>query len=255
MRRIFLASATASLLAIAPVTTNAADLPARTLSPPVPTWTWTGFYIGGNLGGAWADRNTSDSRFGLSFSNRNSNNGVFIGGGQLGYNAQFGALVVGAEWDFDWSGSNNNAGNGVFAPAIGASFRVASSSRWMSTVAARFGAAIDRVLIYGKAGAGWVGNDGFVITNLTTGTSITGPDGGATSGWLVGAGVEWAVAPSWTVKVEYNYLTLSNRSFVMPAAAPFLAGDTFTRNNFDVQTVKAGFNYLFNWGGPVVARY
>ena len=57
------------------------------------------------------------------------------------------------------------------------------------------------------------------------------------------------------MKLEYDYLGLGNRTFFIPATAPFLAGDTFTSNNRNVQTVKVGFNYLFNWGAPVAARY
>ena len=60
-------------------------------------------------------------------------------------------------------------------------------------------------LFYGKAGGGWVGNDDFTINNLTTGTSITASNN-TNSGWLVGAGIEWAFAPNWSVKIEYDYL-------------------------------------------------
>ena len=56
-----------------------------------PVFTWTGFYIGGNIGGAWAQHNWSDSLFGLSFNNGTSN-AVFIGGGQVGGNYQFSNL-------------------------------------------------------------------------------------------------------------------------------------------------------------------
>jgi outer membrane immunogenic protein len=48
---------------------------------------------------------------------------------------------------------------------------------------------------------------------------------------------------------------LSNRTVFVPAGAPFLAGDTFTTNNRNVQMVKVGVNYLFNWGAPAYSRY
>src|SRR5215471_10604661 len=65
----------------------AADLPIRKAPPPlpIPVYNWTGFYIGGNLGGAWEDTTLTDSHFGVSFSNNRSG---FIGGGQIGYNWQ-----------------------------------------------------------------------------------------------------------------------------------------------------------------------
>src|SRR5262249_18244788 len=131
------------------------------------------------------------------------------------------------------------------------------------TVAARFGWAIDHWLLYGKAGGGWVGSNNFTVTNLTTGVSFTCGTFGlancnnSTGGWLVGAGFEYAFTNNWTVKVEYDYLGLGNRTFVIPAGAAFgpFAGDTFTTNNRNVQMVKVGFNYLFNWGALVAARY
>ena len=57
------------------------------------------------------------------------------------------------------------------------------------------------------------------------------------------------------MKFEYDYLGLGNRTFSIPATAPLLAGDTFVSNNRNVQMVKLGVNYLFNWGAPVAARY
>jgi len=115
--------------------------------------------------------------------------------------------------------------------------------------------------IIAKVGGGWVGNNNFTVTNLTTGASFTCGTfnltncGNNTGGWLLGAGFEYAFTNNWTVKLEYDYLGLGNRTFFIPATAPFLAGDTFTSNNRNVQTVKVGFNYLFNWGAPVAARY
>src|SRR6476646_11110197 len=72
----------------------AADLrrPAPAYTPPPPVFSWTGFYIGGNLGGAWARGSVNDSLFGLSASSDRSG---FIGGGQLGVNYQFSNIVLG----------------------------------------------------------------------------------------------------------------------------------------------------------------
>jgi outer membrane immunogenic protein len=101
-----------------------------------------------------------------------------------------------------------------------------------------------------KAGGGWVGSDDFTVTNLTTGSSITLSNNDSNSGWLVGAGIEWAFLQNWSAKIEYNYLGLDDRTFTVPAGSPFLAGDTFTQRNRNVQMVKVGINYLFNLGGP-----
>ena len=123
-----------------------------------------------------------------------------------------------------------------------------SNNRWITTLAARFGVTNGPWLFYGKAGGGWVGNDDFTINNLTTGTSITASNNNTNSGWLLGAGIEWAFAPNWSAKVEYNYLGLDDRTFIVPAGVPgFLPGDTFTQSNRNIQMVKVGINYLFNW--------
>src|SRR5262249_28084393 len=107
----------------------------------------------------------SDTLSGLNFSNGN-NNGVFIGGGQVGFNWQVSNFVLGFEWDIDGAGNNNNTGT-VFVPALG-TIQVTSNNRWITTLAARFGVTNGPWLFYGKAGGGWVGNDDFTINNLTT---------------------------------------------------------------------------------------
>ena len=241
---------------LSPFAAHSADLAVKAPPPPpVPVFSWTGFYVGANIGGAWVRNDWTDTRFLTNFNN--NNNGVLIGGGQMGANYQIGNFVIGAEWDFDWAGNNNRTG--VVIPGVG-NIVVTNNNRWITTMAARFGFAVDHWLIYGKAGGGWVGDDNLTVTNVTTGVSLTCstfPNCGNTSngGWLVGAGFEYAFTNNWTVKLEYDYLGLQNRTFVIPVAAPLLAGDTLTSNNRNVQEVKVGVNYLFNWGAPVAAEY
>jgi outer membrane immunogenic protein len=250
MKRLIVASI--GVLAIGLTSANAADVYARPRPyappPPVyapPPFSWTGFYLGGNIGGAWAHRDVTDTFLGVNFNNGN-NNGVFIGGGQVGYNWQIGYGVLGIEADFDGVANNNNTGT-VFT-AFGP-IQVTSNNRWITTVAARFGVTNGNWLFYGKAGGGWIGNEDFTVTNLRTGSSFTISNDNSNGGWLVGAGVEWAFAANWSAKVEYNYLGLEDRTFTVPAGSPFFPGDIFTRGNRNVQMVKAGINYRFNWGG------
>jgi len=255
MRKLLLACAAAMLV---PAISWAADLPVKA-PPPAPyvppAFSWTGFYFGGNIGGAWSnDGGFTDRLFGLNF-NRN-NNGEFMGGGQIGANYQFnGNFVLGFEWDGDWLANNNNGGVAVFVPTVG-TVAITGNDRWVSTLAARLGWAFDHWLWYAKVGGGWVGANNFTLTNLNTGVSINTLNGGTTSGWLAGFGVEWAFTQNWTAKLEYDYLGASGRSFTVPLGFPILAGDTFTSGNHNLQMVKFGVNYLFNWGQtPVVSRY
>ena len=248
MSKLFHAIAALSVLLVASATANAADMQVPVKAPPpvMPLpFSWTGFYIGGNLGGAWAHRNVTDSLFGLNFSN-GANNGVFVGGGQIGGNYQFSNFVVGLEGTFDRASNNNNTTTGIVVPG-GNTIQVTSNNTWISTLAGRLGVAYDRVLFYGKGGGAWVGNNSFTVTNVTTGASITGSNSNTTSGWLAGAGLEWAFANNWTLKFEYDFIGLSGRTFTVPVGspAPFLVGDTFTTGSSNIQMATVGVNFLF----------
>jgi len=239
---------------------SAADLPAKAPPPEyvAPQFSWTGFYVGGNIGAVWANNTWDDTLFGLNFDN--GNNARLIIGGEVGFNYQMGNFVVGVEGDFDWANNYNNDPTVVVPAAVpvigGNTLQLQSDNNWIATAAARFGYAVDRALFYVKGGGGWVQHNSLTIVNWTTGASITGfNDNNSQSGWLVGGGIEWAAYYNWTVKIEYDYLGLGSRTITVPVTAPFLAGDTFSTGNRNVQEVKLGFNYLFNWGGPVVARY
>jgi len=244
-----LATTAAAFLAISN-SGQAADLPVKAmpLPPPPPPFSWTGFYIGGNVGAAWADRNVTDSFTGLTFSR--SSDAVFIGGGQIGFNYQFNTFVLGIEWDVDAVASNNNrVGNGIVIGGLGPFAVTNSGDRWMSTLAARLGFAFERSLFYVKLGGGEVGVSNFTVTNLTTGVSLASNTSRSRTGGMVGFGLEYAFTNNWTMKAEYDYIGLSSRGFVIPVGAPFLVGDVFTNHNSNVQTFKVGFNYLFGRSG------
>jgi outer membrane immunogenic protein len=259
MSKLFRATAVLSVLVGVSAVADAADLhvkaPPRPAPPPVvvpPPFSWSGFYVGGNLGAAWSHRSLTDSRFGLQFDNGN-NNATFVGGGQVGFNYQINNFVLGAEGDFDWAAKNSNTGTGVFIPTVG-TIGVTSNNRWISSLAARFGVAVDRLLFYGKAGGGWVGADGFTLTN-STGASFLAASSRTDSGWLAGGGVEWAITDAWSARLEYDYLGLGNRTFTVPLGSPILPNDTFTTHNRNVQMATVGINYRFNWGAPFLPRY
>jgi outer membrane immunogenic protein len=198
--------------------------------PPPPPFTWTGFYIGGNVGGAWTNGTLTDNFTGSNF---DTNHGGFIGGVQLGYNYQVRNLVVGIEWDFDWT-SISETGSGVVVPSVG-TLRASADTDWVTTLAARVGVSFDRGLVFVKAGGGWVQNSAS-ITNLTTGSVVSTSN--TNSGWLIGGGVEYALAGPWTARLEYDLLVLSDRT-----AGGFF-GNTFTLER-DLQMLKFGLNYKF----------
>jgi outer membrane immunogenic protein len=251
--------ASGALLALGIGAAGAADMPLKAPpAPPPPAFSWTGCYIGGNIGGAWAQSNWSDSLFGLNWGD--TSDARFIGGFQGGCNYQLNnpGFVIGFEGDYDWVG-NNGGGRTAIVPAgfprAGDVINVTSNDTRIATLAARFGYSFDRTLIYGKFGGGWVGNSGFTVADQTTGAVFSGNNSNTASGWLVGGGIEYAFTNNWTGKFEYDYIGLSGRSFFLPGAVfPALAGDTISSSH-NVQMVKFGINYLFGGGSPVVARY
>ena len=180
--------------------------------------------MGANFGGAWTNGS-------LNIPGNNFYGGVteFIGGVQAGYNFQAGHVLLGIEGDIDWASFNHPA---LPAPTLGS-----VSHRWISTVAGRIGLVHDRWLVFAKLGGGWVHSDATV--NVPGSPSWNGSS--TNGGWLIGGGIEYGFKAHWTVKLEYDYLALSNwNSATVPAVA-------LSR---DVQMIKAGINYKFESGLP-----
>ena len=116
---------TVALVALgATVPALAADLaarPAYTKAPAymAPIYNWTGFYIGGHVGGAF---NGNNSFAGTT----NNNDGRFLGGVQVGADYQFAPnWVLGIEGQYSWLGNNNN---GVAFTGLGSGFVYTTTS-------------------------------------------------------------------------------------------------------------------------------
>lgn len=217
----------------------AADMGARpyTKAPaytaPQVVYNWTGFYIGGHLGGAFAGDNSllgNDARF--------------LGGVQGGFDYQFaGNWVVGAEAQYSWLANNNN---GVLFPG---GTLVTSNNNQLGSVTGRLGYAWGPALLYAKGGYAWRDNADLSVINAGLPAAFT-TAGNRKDGYTVGAGLEYMFTPNWSAKAEYQYYNFGNTTFTTGPAD--VLGARF-RN--DEHTVKAGLNYRFGWGGPVVAKY
>jgi outer membrane immunogenic protein len=219
----------------------AADIPARTYyKAPPPAYTapaviynWTGFYIGGHVGGAFAGNNSligSDARF--------------MGGAQGGFDYQFATNgVVGVEAQYSWLNSNTT---GVNLPGPVA---VTSSNNQLGSVTGRVGYTWGPGLLYAKGGYAWRDNPNLGVTVAGVPAAFT-TDGNHKDGWTVGAGLEYMFAPNWSAKAEYQYYNFGSTSFA-GGPAP-IVGQRFRD---DDHTVKLGVNYRFGWGGPVAAKY
>lgn len=245
MKKCLLA-ATALALVAGIGTASAADLPIRK-GPPVapvyvpPAFTWTGFYVGVNAGGAWANRDNNNIGFpfvgavpvgGFFPATRSGNNGGFIGGVQAGYNYQFtpgAGFVLGVETDIDYAdiGHNNNSvGFGSFTlPQFpGTTFTSAgvashnNNNQWLGTARLRAGYAWDRFLVYGTGGLayGGINNNHGVAGGFTATTNagfinpVSGVPGPSTAflGGAAGGGSSSRVG--WTLGAGAEYAIWSN---------------------------------------------
>jgi outer membrane immunogenic protein len=237
MKKILLATvALVALGATAPAL--AADLAARpyTKAPayaPTPIYNWTGFYIGGHIGGAFAGDNSL-----------NGDDGRFLGGIQGGADYQFmNNLVIGGEVQYSWMNSNNN---GRLFP-LGT--LVTSNSDQLGSVTGRLGYSFGPTLLYAKGGYAWKDGDHLNATVGGVPVAFT-TNGDHKDGYTVGAGLEYMFAPNWSAKIEYQYYNFGSTTFTTGPAD--IIG---TRFRDDENTVKAGINYRFNWANPVVAKY
>jgi outer membrane immunogenic protein len=214
----------------------AADMPARTYTkaPPAPPpytapaviYNWTGFYIGGHVGGGFAG---GSSLQGSSAS--------FLGGVQGGFDYQFAPnWVLGVEAQYSWLGGGSNSG-----ALLPSGTTVTSTTDQLGSATGRFGYTWGPTLLYAKGGYAWRNNNNFGVPATVTTT------GSQTSGYTVGAGLEYMFAPNWSAKVEYQYYNFGNTTFASGPVASSLRDDE--------HTVKLGVNYRFGWGGPVAAKY
>src|SRR3954467_1517893 len=218
----------------------AADMPPRpyTKAPaytaPQVVYNWTGFYVGGHVGGAFAGNNSlqsSDARF--------------LGGVQGGFDYQFAPTwVIGAEAQYSWLGGGNN--NGTLFPG---GTLVTSNTNQLGSVTGRFGYTWGPTLLYAKGGYAWRDGNNLGVTAAGVPVAFT-TNGNHKDGYTVGAGLEYMFAPSWSAKAEYQYYNFGNTQFT-GGPAPIVG----SRFNSDEHTVKVGVNYRFGWGGPVASKY
>jgi outer membrane immunogenic protein len=226
---------------------SAADLPMKAMAPIAPPFSWTGFYIGGNVGaGVLLDQGIQLT--GLS-ADRHGVGG--LAGGQIGYNWQMGMLVLGIEGEGFWSGMKSTQNQFLGSNPGFLALTDNARNKWDYDVAGRFGIAIDHALIYGKAGwvaGGFDWNSPTGSPNFNCGNFCNTNQGSLTlNGLLVGIGLEYAFTNNWTAKFEYDYLGFSAKDGVFTSSCPSCTSSTFTHSvSAEKHIFKVGINYLFN---------
>jgi outer membrane immunogenic protein len=279
MRRLSIAAiAAASTVAFIQIA-SAADLPVKAPAAPVAVpYNWTGFYVGGNIGGGWRSRDVDYSPndpyttvafpAGLAPPAVSFDTSGVIGGLQLGYNWQFNHnWLLGVETDFDWSGIKG-ARSDVFA-TFGLPLTATEDERvkWFGTVRARLGylptdnflAFITGGFAYGRVEhsgslANPPGNVSFLavsgaVTCISGTTCFAGSLNSTATGWTAGGGFEYGFWKNLTLRAEYLYVSLDSKSVTetailfTPGVTPASFNANFSRTTFNV--ARVGVNYRF----------
>src|SRR5215510_6372499 len=230
----------AAAIGLAASQASAADLPRKApvyTPPPPPPITWTGCYIGANIGGIFS---SGDATFdGVEVSRSNSG---FAGGGQIGCDYQFaGGWVIGFRNMFD--GTSLNRSRAFFDPVFGVAGSADFHLNWFDTLTGRLGYAFaPGWLLYGQGGVAWVKTSADVTLN--------GFDFGSfdktRTGWTAGGGVEWMFAPGWSAFLEGNYMDLGDNDHTL-FSIDCPTGCTFN-THAKAATVLVGVNYRWGWG-------
>jgi outer membrane immunogenic protein len=251
----------------APGVAFAADLPVRyqpaLKAPPLPqAFSWTGFYVGLNVGGAFdnSDRiDVSASVAGLgsdAYSLRNKSSGV-TAGGQAGYNYEFAlgnmsGIVIGLEADAAYTDLSSNLpiDSGVLIP--GSTVNLSSRLDYLGTIRGRLGYAYDRFLVYGTGGFAY----GTVEHSATLqapglGTLANANLKSTETGFTYGGGFEYALpvdtfihmssTSALTVRVEYLRYELDDNN--INVGLPGVAASIKFKDVGNI--ARAGINYKF----------
>jgi len=192
-------------------------------------FSWTGPYLGYNLGAGW-----NTQRFSSAFAGDwNTTNIGFMGGIQGGYNYQITSFVIGIEGEADFISASRSISS---APGPVNIIRPTGQWNWAATVGVRLGYTFDNVLVFGKFGYGWVTQTLALSSPLAldvTTTFVSSTNGGG----LIGAGIAYAFPGSaWTAKLEYDYVVMANRKFVVSVP------NTVTVSP-NLQMLKIGMNF------------
>jgi outer membrane immunogenic protein len=257
MTKRLLATLAVSLSSIAG-SALAADMPITApWSTPVPVFSWTSCYFGAHVGGGMSHKDINDpvqlaqdsiigpgTTVGVTTVSPSPSGAVF--GGQIGCDYQFASnWVIGVEGAATGSNMTGSTTVGLPAGFAGDQALVGANVDFLSSVTARLGFAVDRLLFYGKGGVAWVG-DKYTVTGTLVGGGFGFEGLDVRTGWTAGAGVEWAFARNWSVSVEYDYYSFGNGTILMSDTINGFSGPVDVKQS--VQVVKAGLNFHM-WSG------
>jgi outer membrane immunogenic protein len=237
MKKILIACIGAAAFCGAPAL--AADMAVKAPPPPVvaTAYSWTGFYIGGDIGYGWGQSTgvLNDGIFNTSPVPYTADPKGIIGGGYAGYNYEISPFVVGVE--ADWQAADVS-GSGTGICCGGLSYTMNSKISSYSSLRGRLGFAQDRWLVFATGGWAW--------GDAKTSYSATGAapfytnkiDG---SGATVGAGFEYAVTNNWLARIEYRHTDFGSHGF--ENLTPCACGEN--GNRLTLNDIRLGAAYKF----------
>jgi outer membrane immunogenic protein len=240
-----------------PVTAQPAALP-----PAPPPLSWTGFYLGGDIGGVWTrsvsgrwDPPPTTPALGVLPITGSLNTSALVGGVHGGYNWQFApAFVAGIEGDWSWTTANTTFIQSWVSTITGvrpaALTRMNIVDNWLASIRGRIGYLVTpATLVYFTGGGAW-GQVGYTASaaNETSTYVATSALSKTVSGSVLGGGLEYVFSNNWSVRAEYLFYHLDTGA---SAIAPDSTGhfltlpSRFTWSNSDVQSARAGVSYKF----------
>jgi outer membrane immunogenic protein len=274
MKKIALAAAAVFFLFAGVASAADMAVKARPLPAPMPVFSWTGCYIGGNVGYARADVTSravgnaiavaSFQAPGIAAVEATSPtsihpDGVTAGVG-VGCNYQMGMFVIGGEADINYSDLGYSQIRGPFPTptSVPHTWEERFQSKWFATARARGGVVLgERNLLYVTGGVAFAEYSWLKAVDFPgfPGFRYQASFDDSRVGWVVGAGWEYALSNNWSAKVEYLHMDFGRTSTVTPTPPAALAGAAFTySHNFREDVIRVGVNYRFG-GTAVVARY
>ena len=243
---------------------GAADLPVKApvyTASPVQVFSWTGCYIGGNVGGiinsseltAYPSGAFSPAAVAAGTYNYDANNSAFSGGVQYGCNRQYGQIVLGLDSDFEWTGLNEtvSAAHPPVAPLVAYSETITQKLNWYSTTRARLGWAQDRWMFFVAGGLASGRVKSTYFSPPAGGFAFAGSQSKTRYGWTVGGGVEYALSENWFLRGEYLYVDLGKYRYMSNSTPPsgFTGGtDVDTR----AHVARVALSYRFTRAGSLL---
>jgi len=189
---------------------------------------WSGLYAGGNFGGGVGRTSFVVTAPDLMTSTSDEIRG-FVGGGQAGFNWQFGPVVAGVEGDLQFSHQQN----GVVVSGL----QISNLTDMIGTLRGRVGLAMEDWLFYATAGGGYLHNNANL--NLAGFGGLQESD--LSPVWVVGAGVETRVTGRWTARLEYLYLSSGS----ITSSLGFPAGTLAVSKTINDNVIRTGLSYYF----------